>query len=232
MSVSNQSVYPMYGSNQNPLIGEHTTLGKIMRLVRWVLTLCAAVLAIDFICVIFIWDDGAQTLSDLVIAEREALGLNPESAAGRFVDTAIATAHDWVFVKTGLSEFLSGQRSGFLSAIINGMWALVETAVLGLQLFVARLAVLIVSLPLFIVVGAAAVADGVYGWLMRRTSAGRESGFIYHRAKRAFPAFLFLLWAVYLIPPIQMDPRWVIPPFVVLFGIALRLRVSYFKKYI
>lgn len=108
----------------------------------------------------------------------------------------------------------------------------VETAVLGLQLFVTRIVVLVLSLPLFIVVGAAAIADGLYGWLMRRTSGARESGFIYHRAKRAFPAFLLLVWAVYLVPPLQMDPRWVIPPFVVFFAITLRLRVSFFKKYI
>jgi hypothetical protein len=67
---------------------------------------------------------------------------------------------------------------------------------------------------------------------MRRTGGGRESGFIYHRAKRAVPVFLLLVWAVYLVPPVPMNPRWAIPPFIVLFAIALRLRVSYFKKYI
>lgn len=94
-----------------------------------------------------------------------------------------------------------------------------------------RLAVLVLCLPLFVVVGASAVADGVYGWLMRRTGGARESGLIYHRAKRAFPVFLLLVWVLYLLPPVPMDPRWVIPPFVVLFAIAFRLRVAYFKKH-
>ncbi|NNE60626.1 MAG: DUF4400 domain-containing protein [Woeseia sp.] len=39
---------------------------------------------------------------------------------------------------------------------------------------------------------------------MRRTSGARESGFIYHRAKRAVPAFLLMLWAVYLVPPVPL----------------------------
>ena len=108
----------------------------------------------------------------------------------------------------------------------------VETAILGLQLFTARLAVLVLSLPLFLPLGGAAIADGFYGWLMRRTSGARESGFIYHRAKRAVPIFFMMLWAVYLVPPVPLDPRWAIPPFLIIFTVALRLRVSYFKKYI
>jgi integrating conjugative element membrane protein (TIGR03747 family) len=108
----------------------------------------------------------------------------------------------------------------------------VDATVQGLQLFALRVAVLLLSLPLFLAVAAAAVADGVYGWLIRRSAGARESGFIYHRAKRAFPSILVLMWLVYLVPPVAMDPRWAVPPFVVLFAIALRLRIAYFKKHL
>ena len=167
----------------------------------------------------------------MIATERQILGLDSSTAAGRFVDATVTAAHDWVFVKTGLGNWLTTQRSGLLAALIDGLWVLVETALLRLQLFAMRLAVLVLCLPLFVGVGASAVADGVYGWLMRRTGGARESGFIYHRAKRAFPAFLLLAWALYLLPPVPMDPRWVIPPFVVLFAIAFRLHVAYFKKH-
>ena len=232
MASSHDSAYALAGRPASPLIPEHSGLGALIRWLRWIAALCALVLVIDLLFVVFIWADGSHHLAELIAAERHLLGLDSDSAAGRFVDVAVTAAYDWVFVKTSLGDWLATQRSGLLAAVINGLWVLVETAVLGLQLFAMRVAVLILSLPLFVVVGATAVADGLYGWLMRRTRGGRESGFIYHRAKRAVPAFLLLVWVVYLIPPTPMDPRWIMPPFIVAFAITLRLRVAFFKKHL
>ena len=232
MSASSQSIYPLLGNNENRLVKEHSALGGLARLIRWTGTLCLFVLIIDFVFVVLVWETGTQRLSELVATERSMIGLGAQTPAGQFIDNAILQAHEWVFVKSGIFDWISGTRSDLLSAIIGWTWTFIETAVLGLQLFVARLAVLFVSLPFFLVVGLVAITDGLFGWLMRRTHGDRESGFIYHRAKRAFPTFVFLLWLTYLLPPTEMNPRWVIPPFVVLFGIALRLRVKYFKKYV
>lgn len=229
---SGDGVYPVYEARPNPLITEHSALARLFRLLRWTATLCAVVLAIDLACVTILWDDGVESLRDVVFAERQLLGLHINNEAGELIDTSTAMAHDWVFIKTGLGDWLSVSRKGLLGAVISSGWVVVETAILGLQLFAARLAVLVLSLPLFLTIGWAAAVDGLYGWLMRRTSGARESGFIYHRAKRAIPAILVLLWAAYLVPPVPMDPRWVIPPFVVIFTVALRLRVLYFKKHI
>lgn len=232
MASSHDYAYALASRPASPLVPEHSGLGALFRWLRWIAALCALVLVIDLLFVVLIWEDGAHRLAELIAAERQLLGLDSGSSAGRFVDAAVGVTYDWVFVKTGLGDWLATQRSGLLAAVINGLWVLVETSVLGLQLFAMRVAVLVLSLPLFVVVAATAVADGLYGWLMRRTRGGRESGFIYHRAKRAVPAFLLLVWAVYLIPPISMDPRWIMPPFIVAFGIALRLRVAFFKKHL
>ena len=229
---SGDSVYPEYDHRATPLINEHSALARLFRLLRWTVTLCVLVLVIDLACVTVIWEEGVETLRDVVVAERRILGLHGGAQASQFIDTSTALAYDWVFMKTGLGDWLSMTRKGPLATVINSGWVIVETAVLGLQLFAARLAVLVLSLPLFATIGGAAVADGLCGWLMRRTSGARESGFIYHRAKRVVPAFLIMLWAVYLVPPVPMAPRWVIPPFIVVSAVALRLRVSYFKKYI
>ena len=232
MAGSHNSAYALERRPTRPLISDYSLLGGICRWLRWMFALCVLVLLIDLICVLVIWEDGTETLADVIAAERQILGLDSSSSAGRFVDASVTATHEWVFVKTGLDRWLASQRSGLLAAIVDGLWVLIETALLGLQLFAMRVAVLILSLPLFVAVGASAVADGLYGWLMRRTHGGRESGFIYHRAKRAAPLFMLLVWTVYLLPPTPMDPRWVLPPFVVAFAIALRLRVSFFKKHL
>ncbi|MEX2258536.1 MAG: DUF4400 domain-containing protein [Woeseia sp.] len=232
MASSHGNAYALLDRPASPLISEHSGLGALFRWLRWVVALCALVLVIDLLFVVFIWTDGAHHLAEVLAAERQLLGLGSDSSAGRFIDAMVTRSYEWVFVKSGLGDWLATQRSGLLAAVINGLWVLVETAVLGLQLFAMRVAVVVLSVPLFVVVGATAVADGLYGWLMRRTRGGRESGFIYHRAKRAVPAFLLLVWAVYLIPPTPMDPRWIMPPFIAAFAMALRLQVAFFKKHL
>lgn len=232
MSYGRDRAYPVEGSGEAPLIGPHSAVGRSLRLLRWLVTLCVLVLLVDLLCVILVWDDGSQALARLVATERENLGLTPQSAAGRMIDAFMATAHEWVFVRTGFEDWVESQQSGFLQALVNGTWFVFDTAKQGLQLFALRCAVLVLALPLFTVVAAVAVADGLYGWLMRRSGGARESGFIYHRAKRAFPATIMLMSLMYLVPPIAVDPRWWLPPFIGLLAIALRLRVAYFKKHI
>lgn len=225
-------MYPRYESRATPLIGEQSTLARLLRASRWTATLCALVLIIDVAFVTVIWADGVETFRGVVAEERRVLGLQVNAEAKLFIDMSTELAHDWVIERTGVGEWLSMMRQGPWSNVMNHGWVVVETAVLGLQLFAARLAVLVLSFPLFIAIGGTAIADGLFAWLMRRTSGARESGFIYHRAKRAVPAFLLVFWAVYLLPPTPLDPRWVLPPFIVAFAVALRLRVSYFKKHI
>lgn len=232
VTYTHEHAYSLPRRNTTPLIGEHSTIGTAIRWLRWAVTLCALVLALDLVCVVLIWEDGAHRLASIVAAEKALVGLEPSTPAGRAVELGMGLAHEWLFAKPGLNDWLLVQRAGGISAIITVLWVVIETAMLGLQLFALRVAVLIVSLPLFFTVAVVAVADGVHGWLIRRTGGARESGFIYHRAKRAVPAALLLLWAVYIVPPVPMDPRWVLPPFAAVLAIALRLRVAYFKKHI
>lgn len=107
-----------------------------------------------------------------------------------------------------------------------------ETAATGLQLFSARLAVLILTLPLLLLAALGSFSDGLVVWFLRRTGGGRESGFIYHRAKRAVAFSLVLCAAIYLVPPTVMNPRWVLPPLLLIFASGIRYSTAYFKKYL
>lgn len=113
-----------------------------------------------------------------------------------------------------------------------GTQDLFESFYWSIQLIGLRLGVLLVSLPLFLMAAIGGAIDGGAAWYLRRTSVGRESGFIYHRAKFALWFAMFSLWALYLVPPVALDPRHVIPPFVAIFALTVRFSVSWFKKYI
>ncbi|MFQ5470737.1 MAG: DUF4400 domain-containing protein [Gammaproteobacteria bacterium] len=108
----------------------------------------------------------------------------------------------------------------------------IEASMIGLQLFALRLGVLLLTLPFFISVILSSASDGFLGWYLRRTGGERESGFIYHRAKRALAWSVVGLWVIYLLPPIPMDPKYILPPFLLIAGIATRLLVSFFKKFL
>ncbi len=143
------------------------------------------------------------------------------------------------FVWTGLDAFMGratdptplSPLNETMRSFVLGNWVFLETAATGLQLFALRLGVLVLAAPLFLITGIAATADGLITWYLRRTGAGRESGFVYHRAKRGFAISMLALWLMYLVPPVPIDPRWIVPPFLLIFGVAIRVTVAYFKKY-
>jgi len=152
----------------------------------------------------------------------------------------VTGAHTVCFVWTGIDEMMirfadptrlpetdEGMRRLFLAN-----WEALEAAVLGLQLFSMRLGVLLLAAPLFAITAIGAVADGVVTWYRRRTAADRESAFIYHRTKRGLALAMLGLAIVYLLPPVVLDPRYVVPPFLLAGGIAVRFVAAYFKKYL
>ncbi len=105
-------------------------------------------------------------------------------------------------------------------------------ALVGLQLFCARLAVAAICAPLLLLVSGAALADGLVGWYRRRSGGGRESGFVYHRAKRHAGHAMLLLGFAYLVPPGFVDPRIAISTAGLALAIMLRVAAAYFKKFV
>lgn len=106
------------------------------------------------------------------------------------------------------------------------------TALSGLELFSMRLAVLAVSLPLIALTAICGVADGLLSRHLRRTGGGRESAFVYHRAKRHAGHAVLVLGLISAASPVTADPRMVITAFVVVFSLLLRIGTATFKKYL
>ena len=102
----------------------------------------------------------------------------------------------------------------------------------SIRLTALRLAVLLAAAPLFLLGALAAGIDGDCARRLRRYAAGRESGYLYHRYKRALLLCPPLLAACYLLPPIIVDPRWIVPPFATAFVLLARQTLASFKKYL
>ena len=106
------------------------------------------------------------------------LGLPPSDTA--FLIKMTRSFYDTAFVSTGIDGMMRHAASlppadeSRPSALdFNGtLRPVIETAMIGLQLFALRIGVLILTLPFLVLVTLAAMADGFVGWFLRRTGEG------------------------------------------------------------
>lgn len=99
-------------------------------------------------------------------------------------------------------------------------------------MFIVRLMVLVLTLPLFLMAAFVGLVDGLVRRDIRRFGAGRESGFIYHRAKASLMPLAVLPWVIYLALPVSISPLLILLPSAVLLGLATNIAAGSFKKYL
>ncbi|KHN52880.1 membrane protein [Dickeya fangzhongdai] len=165
---------------------------------------------------------------------------------GRTARTVANIGYQWLFIKTGLSDQIAttaerarvlaqGNQRDFHYAIsLAYSWAenyLIAAAFTTLT-FLVRLLILVLSLPLVLTAAFVGVVDGLVRRDVRRFGAGRESGFIYHRAKASLLPLAVLPWVIYLAMPVSVHPLLILLPSASLLGLAVCLTASSFKKYL
>lgn len=127
------------------------------------------------------------------------------------------------------------QAGGFqdiVGDLSRGLREYLLAAVAATQVYAIRLAVMVSATPAFVLAALVGLVDGLGQRDIRRFSGGRERGQIYHLARGiVFPAFAFS-WILYLSWPGAAHPSWFVLPFAALFGFALWVTASSFKKYL
>jgi integrating conjugative element membrane protein (TIGR03747 family) len=155
-------------------------------------------------------------------------------------------AYEWVFLKTGLLEWVqnaaaqasAGSREQardfryYLSQVYVYTEGYLIAAAYTVLVFVVRLLVLCLMLPLFFMAAFVGLVDGLVRRDIRRFGAGRESGFVYHRAKAALMPLLVLPWVIYLAMPVSVSPVLILLPSAVLLGVVADIAAASFKKYL
>jgi integrating conjugative element membrane protein (TIGR03747 family) len=165
---------------------------------------------------------------------------------GRTAHLLVDGAYEWLFVKTGLLDWV-GQASVRARAPSHSdardiryyisqvyVWSenyLIAAAFTTLT-FVVRLLVLLLTLPLFLMAAFVGLIDGLVRRDIRKFGAGRESGFVYHRAKASLMPLAVLPWIIYLTLPVSVHPLLVLLPSAALLGVAMNITASSFKKYL
>ncbi|MGF6331134.1 integrating conjugative element membrane protein (TIGR03747 family) [Pseudomonas sp. BS3782 TE3695] len=148
--------------------------------------------------------------------------------------------NQWLLVKTGFAGFaqqtrVSSQGNDFWSWI-NQLYVSIEDLVLAAVYvtftFVVRLSILVLATPLFLLAALTGLVDGLMRRDLRKFGAGRESSFVYHRAKRAVIPLLIVPWVIYLSLPFSINPLAVFFPCAVFLGMVIAITAATFKKFL
>lgn len=170
-------------------------------------------------------------------APRSLLSTDPADFVRQFSETA----YQALFVRSGVLRFIdwlselppnaSAPRQK-LHHIFGTIESYVIAAINIVQVFCARIAVLCLAGPLFVLIAIVGVVDGLVQRDLRRWGGGRESSYLYHYAKRSNGVFLLSAGVLYLALPLSIPPVLILLPFAVLLGISLSITASMFKKYL
>jgi integrating conjugative element membrane protein (TIGR03747 family) len=166
---------------------------------------------------------------------------------GRTAHELVDTGYEWVFVRSGLAGAHEPDRRArpcaqprarrrnfryYISQVYVWAESYLIAAAFTTLTFLVRLLVLVLTLPLILTAAFVGLIDGLVRRDVRRFGAGRESGFIYHRAKASLMPLAVLPWVTYLALPISVHPLVILLPSAALLGLAVSLTAGSFKKYL
>jgi integrating conjugative element membrane protein (TIGR03747 family) len=165
---------------------------------------------------------------------------------GRSARHLVETACDWLFVKSGLIDWIRdaaaqsragvrGQANDFryyLGLVYVHVEGYLIASAYTVLVFLVRLLVLTLTLPMFLMAAFVGFVDGLVRRDVRSFGAGRESGFVYHRAKAALMPLAVLPWVTYLALPVSVHPLVILLPGAALLGIAVDIVAATFKKHL
>jgi integrating conjugative element membrane protein (TIGR03747 family) len=148
--------------------------------------------------------------------------------------------NQWLLVKTGFADFAQQAR---VSSQGNGIWGWINQLYVSIEdfvpaavyvtfIFVVRLTILALATPLFLLAMFTGFVDGLMRRDLRKFGAGRESSFVYHRAKRAVIPLLIVPWIVYLSLPFSLNPLIIFVPCAAMLGVTTAITAATFKKYL
>ena len=219
----------------------------LSRALAWLVLSLILSIVLEWVGMVYWWQDQGITHSAdmldyeiaLVASELEHSLVSGDPAgfvedardrAQRFLEiTGIAGLTRWAAAKP---EPVSRTYLARAHRIAHRLSHFLIAAVQVVQLFTVRLAILVLALPAFVLLGGVGLVDGLVARDLRRRGGGRESSFIYHHARAAIAPLLVAPWVVYLALPVSLHPGWIVLPAAALAGLAMALSARSFKKYL
>jgi integrating conjugative element membrane protein (TIGR03747 family) len=223
-----------------------SAINLVLRIIGVLIASLLFSILIEFAGMLLFWGDQgwrhsqAMLSSELVWLSEHFKSSLILQQPGQTIGQWLELLNQWLLVKTGFADFarqarVSNQGNGFWSWT-NQLYVSIEDFVLAAVYvtftFVVRLTILVLAIPLFLLAMFTGFVDGLMRRDLRKFGAGRESSFVYHRAKRAVTPLLIVPWVIYLSLPFSLNPMAVFFPCAVMLGIVTAITATTFKKYL
>lgn len=225
------------------LIGK--TISSIVALLVWLVLSLLISIIIEWIGMIWFWpEQGVDHAKRVLDNDRAYLNtqlyensLNAKQVIAEKANRAVT----WIDQQTALKNYsprLNPKSNNTMSAVSESgrkyyrkAKPYLEAASTVTQTFMIRLALIVFSLPVFLLAGLIGAVDGLVERDLRRWGGGRESSNVFTLAKRSvIPAFVGAC-VIYISLPFSVDPVFVLLPFALLLGLAVRISFERLKKY-
>lgn len=223
------------------------TAARITSALRWLVVSLLISIAIECLGIALWWPEaGPEHSRNMLHTElgylqqdfnKSLITDSPERFAASFAKSArsllelIGIRHLSSGIWNGASQEPSALRS-LLRYLSQAIAPYLEAARNSVQLFAVRLAVLILTLPTFVLFSVVGLIDGLVRRDLRRWGGGRESSYLYHYAKKSVWRFVLIAAITYLALPISLHPAFILLPFATLFALSISITASTFKKYL
>lgn len=219
-------------------------LSTFAKLIMWLFAALLLSIVLEWIGITWWWPEQGA-LHSLQMFRTEINYLATDVRRSLLVDDSATyaaniaqTSYTWIWVKTGLRDAVdwAGQTPAPDANVVRqGLFKIhdyLAATINVTQVFAVRLAILSLAMPVFLLAGLVGLVDGLVERDARKFGGGRESSYVFHIAKQFLTPAIVLSWAIYLAMPVSVHPGWVVLPFAALFGLALKITASTFKKYL
>jgi integrating conjugative element membrane protein (TIGR03747 family) len=150
------------------------------------------------------------------------MGSAPVKVAGEL----ITWTDDTIFRPIGIDDYIrkSNQEKGWA-------WNYFVSAYTIIKVVLLRLCVLFLSIPAYILFAVVGLVTGLVQRDLRKWGAGRESTDKFELSTKLISPSVVLCFVIYLSWPNSINPALIVVPFAAMFGYALHLTASNYKKY-
>ncbi len=207
---------------------------------------------VEWVCLYFFWPDAswkhAQEMFEYELGwlSQDLLRSVIIQEPGRTAAWLAHLVYDWVMVKSGLQDGIdalthyarTARQTESLDLRYQIGWVLIKFQDYGLAAlytvltFCVRMVILILTTPLFAIAVFTGLVDGLVRRDLRKFGSGRESSYLYHKARATIVPLTIVPWTIYLTIPISVSPLLILLPCAALLGVSVCITASSFKKYL
>lgn len=214
-------------------------VGGILTMLFWLTVSLILSIVIEWIGMLTVWKD-ADPLHAISMYEEEVSYANQALTSHSWFFTPGAALSDtlqtldqsYMDGKAILSSNLSGDFWRYLPAFGENIENGILSAFYIVKIFLLRLTMLLLSLPIFLLAAWVAIVDGMVERQLRIAGGARESNVIFDFSSRYAFGIVVFTGVVYLSAPVAMNPLYAVLPGAIPFFLLTRSAVTMYKKYV